>query len=486
MISFTHFSCSNHFDEKMHMLSAQGKRVATVMSVDPKREFSLKLSNNEFIPDDTDVKRIKTLHKADGKYCLIPHSGVFRRIYNFKLVKLNPPKDYHIFTESERVRNILKKNTKIARKKAQKSGFAPMDMLHRYGKKGKDDRYEGSSSESDSKEELGVTRHVTSCKRIHGHDSDASSEQADYEDNDDSDNDDSDNDDMFSLLPSKSKMAIINARSALSLRNDADVESSSDSGSDAPVSSGKPVSCTTVQISQKAKALLSLCDMDVNSDDSSDSSVKLQWKDQILGPQKISGKENVTPSPDLSGDSDDELPQAMFHAVPKPKEPKTQKIDRRIPQKSKKRRYKEQKSKAVESSDSEDSMNFHSDNSVDKTSSYKSLPDKRCAVPEDLLSSDSDSDSDSGIASRIAPAKMNNNSGDDKNDNSDDDKLDDRCRVGHKHMSTSEVKKPIYVKKGKSDHFHDSRSFRKSSSVKQDTARDPMKRPLTFSIRKYN
>ena len=129
----------------------------------------------------------------------------------------------------------------------------------------------------------------------------------------------------------------------------------------------------------------------------------------------------------------------------------------------------------------EDSMNFHSDNSVDKTSSCKSLPYKHGAVPEDLLSSDSDFNS--VIARRIAPAKLNNIiSGDDKNDNSDNDKLDEN----HKHMSTVEGKKPIYVKKGKSNHFHDSRSSRKSFSVKQDTVRDPMKRPLTFSIRKYN
>ena len=133
------------------LCSAQGRRFTTVVSVDPKKEYSLKLSNGECIPNNTELKRIKTLVTINGEEqrqrTLVDHPGVFRQIQDFKLVKLNPLKDYKIETERGRVGNILKTGMNQMRKKAQAGGFAPMDMFHRYGKKGETDCRYGSGND---------------------------------------------------------------------------------------------------------------------------------------------------------------------------------------------------------------------------------------------------------------------------------------------------------------------------------------------------
>jgi len=109
------------------------------------------------------VRRIKTLEKTkykspngktETKYTLISHAGVYRPIHDFKLVKLNQPKDYHIQTETERVQKVLKSNMKKVRKKAEKTGFAPMDIFHRIGKKGKgkDVRYENHDDDDGNRD----------------------------------------------------------------------------------------------------------------------------------------------------------------------------------------------------------------------------------------------------------------------------------------------------------------------------------------------
>ena len=103
------------------------------MAVNPKRDTILKLSNNECIPDDTKVRRIKTLEKIEGRLALIEHPGIFRRIVNFNLKKLNMPVGYNIEREGDRLRNIVHKNLSKFKKKMKKSGFAPMDMMHKWG-----------------------------------------------------------------------------------------------------------------------------------------------------------------------------------------------------------------------------------------------------------------------------------------------------------------------------------------------------------------
>lgn len=129
--------------------SKQGKRIATVQSVNPNRNMILKLSNHEYLPNDTKIKRIKVLvtvqvnedddtTTTQPKKMLLDHPGVFRRIRQFQLRKLKWPADYKIQTETEtdRLKSILDKNMSKFKKKVEKIGFAPMEFLHRYGKKG--------------------------------------------------------------------------------------------------------------------------------------------------------------------------------------------------------------------------------------------------------------------------------------------------------------------------------------------------------------
>jgi hypothetical protein len=107
----------------------------------------LKLSNNEYLPNDTKVKRIKILVTVDDddgttntssakQKMLLDHPGVFRRIRQFQLRRLKWPADYKIETETDRLKSIMDKNMTRLKENAKKLGFAPMDFMHRYGKRG--------------------------------------------------------------------------------------------------------------------------------------------------------------------------------------------------------------------------------------------------------------------------------------------------------------------------------------------------------------
>jgi hypothetical protein len=113
--------------------SKQGKRIATVQSVNPNRNMVLKLSNLEYLPNDTKIKRIKILVTVQAdeeddtpttqhKKILLDHPGVFRRIRQFQLRKLKWPADYKIQTETEtdRLKSILDKNMSTFKKKGGK------------------------------------------------------------------------------------------------------------------------------------------------------------------------------------------------------------------------------------------------------------------------------------------------------------------------------------------------------------------------------
>ena len=66
------------------------------------------LSNSECLPDDTQVCRIKTLHRN----ALIDHKGIFRIIADFKLSRknLNEGVDVGFRSEGERMAATLEKN----------------------------------------------------------------------------------------------------------------------------------------------------------------------------------------------------------------------------------------------------------------------------------------------------------------------------------------------------------------------------------------
>ena len=173
----------------------RGKRITTVISVNPKNKHSiLQLSNQESLPKDVKIRRIKTLIEDDTgssnmsdddnntgnnntatvnnvKRRLIDHPGVFREIQEFKLVKLNAIKGYHITTEKDRVKGILRKNMKKFEKKAKASGFAPLDLMNNFGlEKGRggcnssvDDNSDSSPVKSKSpKDSMKHSRH-SSC-----------------------------------------------------------------------------------------------------------------------------------------------------------------------------------------------------------------------------------------------------------------------------------------------------------------------------------
>ena len=104
----------------------RGLRQATVLSIDPKNEFPLVLDNAECIPNDTNVKRIKV--KMDGE--LVDHPGIFRPIIRFKLSKAGKATIADaVAKQSSRFGNIMKKNIKKLKSKAEADGFAPMDLL---------------------------------------------------------------------------------------------------------------------------------------------------------------------------------------------------------------------------------------------------------------------------------------------------------------------------------------------------------------------
>lgn len=133
----------------------RGKRVTTIISVDPrKKSFPLTLSNDETLPSDVKVRRIKILvEDHTNKKRQIDHPGIFREIKDFKLVKLNPIPGLQITTERERVKGILQKNMKEFRKKVKATGFAPLDLMYDFGIK-KDD----SDFDSDTDDDLSNTK----------------------------------------------------------------------------------------------------------------------------------------------------------------------------------------------------------------------------------------------------------------------------------------------------------------------------------------
>jgi len=164
--------------------SAQGKRTATVLSVDPSNDndCSLRLSNMEAIPDTTEIRRVKTMSyrkrkdkdnrikrkrnsnpRRESRELVmdiapgpgqIDHPGVYRLIRDFALQKWKEPKRLEEFmemeTEAKRMGRIMEKNRKIMEKKAKKDGFAPMDMVYggkRKCNRGDEIQLSGSDSE---------------------------------------------------------------------------------------------------------------------------------------------------------------------------------------------------------------------------------------------------------------------------------------------------------------------------------------------------
>lgn len=107
----------------------RGLRQASVISVDPKDEIPLVLSNGECLPSDIKVKRVRVISHGE----LIDHPGVFRPIKKFKLIKTNRNAKVNaaagVMKEAARFGDIMNRNVAKMRTLAQAEGFAPMDLL---------------------------------------------------------------------------------------------------------------------------------------------------------------------------------------------------------------------------------------------------------------------------------------------------------------------------------------------------------------------
>ena len=493
------------------------------------------------------MKRIKTLVKSNGKHSLIPHAGIYRPIHDFKLVKLNKPKDYHIETEGERIRNVLKKNMKKVRKKAEKNGFAPMDMFHRMGKKGDNDRSRESSSsesvsdcssdnDSDTSSELGIGR-----RKRQGRDTPDSKgigkEAGRYRPigvidlptippvNQDKplslrerlQNDDSDEDENFPMmlhpLKSTSSDKFINttrnrekaelgdmSTREISSSNGMNVAMKVDSDGDVPKRllsmKGKPTPKSSKLDRDDAMKLLSLRDTDSDSDYENPKlslSNRIRWTDRAKGghgdDSNMTEKENLQTSSDIGDHSDDDLPQAMFDRGSKRKQQETKQNE--TSKSPRMRRNRVVKQKLRQTSDSDDSMTFHSDTSPAKKSSYEGLAPRK--PPPLAIDSSSDSESESSMklyagrkASRTTTTFSSavDDSDDDRgvNSSSHEDVVGSNSK---NYTATKSKKSPIYIKESKFKKRR-SHSSQKKSSEKKRARENSMIKPLSFSIRKYN
>jgi len=365
--------------------------VATVMGVNPKRDIILKLSNNECIPDDTMVRRIHSLEKIEGRLALIEHPGIFRRISNFNLKKLNMPAGYNVGTEGDRVGNIVRKNLSKFKKKVKKSGFAPMDMMHRWGKAKHSDSDGGGDSDSDgggdSDSDGGGDIEIEGKRNEHNES--------------DSDGDSSgplirDHSPMWKKQRQQKEKTSRELTGASSLL-DSSLESSS---------VGSDTSITRVRKEDFTKRLLSLrdtpeseesdanekdiqiikasttrsdkkacfVDSDIDSDDSkiTESRIAFQEKENELA---------------LLGLSDDEIPQAVFSTGKKQRQPKKDFLEK-SPRlwKNRVEKNKQQQQQMKEQYDSSFSMSFHSSSVEEQTK----LPKQDILALDDSSSTDSD------------------------------------------------------------------------------------------------
>lgn len=112
--------------------SKQGLRTATVISVDPERDFILELSTGDFLQKDSKIKRIKTLSTFQGEQVLVDHPGVVRTIHRFKLRKMSRPKHLKVQTETTRIKKAIKGVIQKFNDDVKDCEVAPMDILVRF------------------------------------------------------------------------------------------------------------------------------------------------------------------------------------------------------------------------------------------------------------------------------------------------------------------------------------------------------------------
>lgn len=151
----------------------RGLREATVLAIDPKKEYPLVLDNAEYIPNDTSVKRVKVMSGGE----LVDHPGIFRPISRFKLVKAGRATIADaVKMQSSRFGGIMRNNMKKLKSKAEADGFAPMDLIV---------NMKGVNDSSQSSSEVSAPKAKASRKVQHQPLLSSSSESSDDESSDD-------------------------------------------------------------------------------------------------------------------------------------------------------------------------------------------------------------------------------------------------------------------------------------------------------------
>jgi len=152
----------------------RGLRETTVLAIDPKKDNPLVLDNAEYVPNDTNVKRIKVISGGE----LVDHPGIFRPIFRFKLVRAGRATMADaVRMQSSRFGGIMRNNMKKLKSKAEAEGFAPMDLM--VSMKGVNDSSQSSSSGGS------VHKPKASRKVQRQQSSSSSSESSDEESSDD-------------------------------------------------------------------------------------------------------------------------------------------------------------------------------------------------------------------------------------------------------------------------------------------------------------
>lgn len=519
--------------------SAQGRRIATILSVDPKRQFILNLNNNEYLSEDTEIKRIKTMEKIQGKTCLVPHAGVFREIQDFKLLKYNQPKDLIVETEGDRVAKILQKNMEKVRKKAGKAGFAPMDMIRKYGKNGDDYRYKDtrtsehsvtrkddvgnddesdeSQSDSDSNDSIIVGtkmsdryRHLTK-QRTDISDSRAYRKESSSRQDDESGEEDDEGflrncgskgnskTVRFEGSKSSSKLTVdFGNQGHTVLRRCVDDAMKMGSYSDSDSDGILPPYGKTLKNKPKLglnlgkDRLLSLQDSDSESEgmksnylpksglkySSANVSNTRSTNDSIHNSGRTKSSLNYT---DIDGLSDDDsIPQAMFTKEEKGKQKSNEHIKSSKSPRSWRARKEKQESRRK--ADSQDSMTFHSDSSTGNKNIHNGH--KQGSSGNSLSLDDSSSESDSSPQhTRIANRKRK--SATDALDESDDDTIKNDLHRRRKFPKVANT--PIRITANDRNHNNNqSQSFSSKSCETKSIRNTMVKPPLRISVRKYN
>ncbi|CAB9506152.1 expressed unknown protein [Seminavis robusta] len=92
--------------------SKQGRRVAQVLAVKSRGDFVLELDNDELLPNDTRIRRVREFR--DNR--LFQHAGIYRQVEDFKLVAGRLTNEKFLQRKVQKIKKILEEGSKEAQK----------------------------------------------------------------------------------------------------------------------------------------------------------------------------------------------------------------------------------------------------------------------------------------------------------------------------------------------------------------------------------